>query len=56
MSDLSYFESRSGKLNCNAEELFTFVTDIRNFEQFLPEVTINNWSAEKEIVQIQMSQ
>jgi ribosome-associated toxin RatA of RatAB toxin-antitoxin module len=48
MSGLSNFESRSGKLTCNAEELFAFVTDIRNFEQFLPEATVNNWSAEKE--------
>jgi carbon monoxide dehydrogenase subunit G len=48
MSNLSYFESRSGKLSCNAEEVFTFVTDIRNFEQFIPEKTINNWYAEKE--------
>jgi hypothetical protein len=48
MSNLSFFESRSGKLSCNAEEVFAFVTDIRNFEQFIPEKTINNWFAEKE--------
>lgn len=48
MSSMSYFESRSGKLSCNAEEAFTFVIDIRNFEQFLPEGTINNWQAERE--------
>ena len=48
MSDLSNFESRSGKLTCSAEEVFAFVTDIRNFERFIPEGTINNWSAEKE--------
>jgi carbon monoxide dehydrogenase subunit G len=48
MSDLSYFQSRSGRLSCNAEEVFTFVTDVRNFEQFIPRVSLNNWSADKE--------
>ena len=48
MDDMSYFESRSGKLSCTAEEIFNFVTDIRNFEQFLPEETFKNWQAEKE--------
>jgi hypothetical protein len=48
MSDISNFESRSGRLTCNAEDVFAFVTDLRNFERFLPEGTINNWSAEKE--------
>jgi hypothetical protein len=48
MSNLSYFESRTGKLTCSAEEVFDFVTDIRNFEQFIPKGNINNWNAEKE--------
>jgi hypothetical protein len=48
MSDLSNFESRSGKLTANAEAVFAFVTDIRNFERFAPKGTINNWAAEKE--------
>jgi hypothetical protein len=48
MAKLSYFESRSGRLTCNAEEVFAFVTDIRNFEQFIPNGTINNWYAERE--------
>ena len=48
MSNLSYFESRTGKLTCNAEEVFDFVTDIRNFEQFIPKGNINNWKADKE--------
>ena len=42
------FESRTGKLSCTAEEVFDFVTDIRNFEQFIPAATISNWQAEKE--------
>jgi carbon monoxide dehydrogenase subunit G len=48
MSSLSYFESRTGKLTCSAEEVFDFVTDIRNFEQFIPKGNINNWKADKE--------
>jgi hypothetical protein len=48
MTDLSYFKSRSGKLTCNAEVFFSFMTDIRNFERFIPESTVNNWKAEKE--------
>jgi carbon monoxide dehydrogenase subunit G len=48
MDGISNFESRSGKLSANAETVFAFVTDIRNFERFAPEGTINNWTAEKE--------
>jgi hypothetical protein len=48
MDNLSNFESRSGKLSANAETVFAFVTDIRNFERFAPKGTINNWIAEKE--------
>jgi len=48
MSGISYFESRTGKVDCTSEELFDFVTDIRHFEQFAPQGTIRNWHAEKE--------
>jgi hypothetical protein len=48
MDDNSYFESRIGKLTCNAKEVFTFVTDIRNFERFIPQETIINWQAQRE--------
>jgi hypothetical protein len=48
MSNLSYFESRSGKLTCSSEEVYTFVTDIRNFERFIPQGTISNWLADRE--------
>ena len=48
MDDISNYESRSGRLTCSAEDIFAFVTDLRNFERFLPEGTINNWSAERE--------
>jgi len=48
MTDLSYFESRSGKLSCSSEDVFAFVTDIRNFQRFIPDGTISNWNSEKE--------
>ena len=40
MSDLSNYESRTGKLTCKPEEVFDFVTDIRNFSQFVPDGSI----------------
>ena len=55
MDDLSYFESRSGMLTCNAEELFAFVTDIRNFGQFIPDGTITSWHAERELCSFSVS-
>jgi carbon monoxide dehydrogenase subunit G len=48
MTDTSNFESRTGTVSCSAEEVFRFVTDVRNFEQFIPEGTINNLVADKE--------
>jgi hypothetical protein len=48
MSGLSHFESRKGKINGTSVEVFRFVTDIRNFERFVPEKTVTNWYAEKE--------
>jgi len=37
MAAYSTFESRTGKLTCTPSEIFDFVTDIRNLEQFIPE-------------------
>ncbi len=48
MTDLSFFESRHGTVSCSAIEVFVFVTDIRNFEQFIQKGTMNNWKAEKD--------
>ena len=48
MSDLSHYESRTGSLSCTTGEVFDFVTDLRNFEQFIPPNTINNWQSEKD--------
>ena len=37
MADMSTFESRKGILTCTPTEVFDFVTDIRNFKQFVPD-------------------
>lgn len=48
MSDLSRFESRTGKLSSTAEDCFAFVSDIRNFERFIPQESISNWQSDRE--------
>jgi hypothetical protein len=55
MDNLSCFESRVGKLTCNAEELFNFVTDMRNFDRFIPEGSVSSWQAEKESCRFSVS-
>jgi len=45
MEGLSHFESRIGSLSCTPEEVFKFVTDLQNFERFIPDGTITNWKA-----------
>ena len=48
MDGISHYESRSGSLSCTSREVFDFVTDIRNFEQFIPADSISNWKSEKD--------
>jgi hypothetical protein len=48
MSEISYFESRYGKLSCIDKDVFAFVTDIRNFKTFIPQGSANNWQADRE--------
>ena len=55
MSDISNYESRSGRLSCTPEEVFDFVTDIRNFEQFIPKGSINNWQSGKDTCSFSVS-
>jgi carbon monoxide dehydrogenase subunit G len=45
MTNNSIFESRTGKLSCAPETVFNFITDLRNFEQFIPPGNIQNWQA-----------
>jgi hypothetical protein len=55
MSDLSHYESRTGSLSCTSGEVFNFVTDIRNFEQFIPANTINDWKSDKDACSFNVS-
>ncbi len=55
MADISQYESRSGNLSCTSKEAFDFVTDIRNFEQFIPDGSINNWQSGKETCSFSVS-
>jgi carbon monoxide dehydrogenase subunit G len=48
MPDMSKFESRTGKLICTPPEIFDFVTDIRNFRQFVPDGTIDDLQIDKD--------
>ena len=48
MAELSNFESRTGKLDFSSGVVYTFVSDIRNFERFIPDGTASNWLAERE--------
>lgn len=48
MGDLSHYESRTGTLSCTPKEVFDFVTDIRNFEQFIPQDSVTNWQSARD--------
>jgi len=48
MPEISKFESRTGNLKCTPTEIFDFVTDIRNFRQFVPDGTIEDLHIERE--------
>jgi carbon monoxide dehydrogenase subunit G len=45
---MTEFVSRTGNLTCTPVEIFDFVTDIRNFEQFVPEGSIDNMHIERD--------
>jgi hypothetical protein len=47
MSDISIFESRA-IAHCTAEELYHFVTDIRNFVRFIPEDKFSDMIIDKD--------
>jgi carbon monoxide dehydrogenase subunit G len=46
MAEVSTFESRTGKLSCSAGQAFDFLTDLRNFKQFIPGNTISDLAIE----------
>jgi carbon monoxide dehydrogenase subunit G len=54
MANSLNFESRTGKLSCTPADVFNFITDIRNFEQFIPTGNINNWQASSDSCSFQV--
>jgi carbon monoxide dehydrogenase subunit G len=42
MSSPSEFESRTGRIGFSGEKVYNFVTDLRNFERFIPGGTVND--------------
>ncbi|HEX2920679.1 MAG TPA: hypothetical protein VHO50_05890 [Bacteroidales bacterium] len=56
MADLTNFESRSGLPECKPEQLFNFLSDIRNFERFIPMGNIQRWSASEDSCSFTVSQ
>lgn len=55
MENLSKFESRVGRIEEKSEAVFTFLIDMRNFKQFLPDDKVQNWSAEKDNCSFEIS-
>ena len=55
MSNISDYKSRNGNLSCSPEELFYFVTDIRNFERFLPGDSISDLEIGQDSCSFQVS-
>jgi carbon monoxide dehydrogenase subunit G len=48
MTNISTFESRTGYVEGRPEDIYRFVTDIRNFERFIPGNSITGFVSEKE--------
>jgi len=53
MSEISTFTSRPAKITCSAREFFDFVTDARNFEQFISAETFSDLKADKDSLSFQ---
>ncbi len=45
MENFSSYESRIARIDAGSEEIFDFVSDMRNFKRFLPEKAVQNWQA-----------
>ena len=48
MSTTSTFESRTANLTCTTGEFFDFITDMRNFHQFIPAGTAKEWETTRD--------
>ncbi len=43
---MTKFESRIGKITHDKEKVYNFLSDFKNFKQFLPEDKVKNWQSE----------
>lgn len=48
MASLERFKSKTGILSASAQEVYNFISDIRNFEKFVPREKISDWKADRE--------
>jgi carbon monoxide dehydrogenase subunit G len=55
MDNLSEFESRTGRLEFSGETVWNFVTDIRNFERFIPAGSVGDIKIANDSCSIQVS-
>lgn len=45
MTDNSIFRSRTARLSCSQEDFFKFITDLRNFSEFIKHDLVQEWEA-----------
>ena len=55
MSSITSFESRTGKLDYTAEDIYYFVTDLRNFKRFVPPDSISDLKMEQDSCSFRVS-
>lgn len=48
MSQISHFKSRTGNPDCTPEELFNFLSDLRNLKQFVPGKNIEDMRIDRD--------
>lgn len=53
---MDHYESRTARSGCTPEEIYGFVSDIRNFERFIPAGSVNNWIADADTCSFTVSQ
>ena len=55
MGDNSVFKSRTAIISCSREEFYNFITDIRNFGEFVTSDFVKEWDANTEECSMQIS-
>ncbi|HLP75118.1 MAG TPA: hypothetical protein VK155_19605 [Bacteroidales bacterium] len=52
---MDHYESRTAKSGCTPEDIYGFVTDIRNFKRFIPAGSVNDWQADADTCSFNVS-